>query len=209
MTDQHRIPLVPALKALHEVRGDAVVITAMGAAREWMTFGSHPLDFIYVPSSMGQAPTLGLGIALAQPNRQVIVCNGDGSMLMNFGSLVTITAHAPKNLTLLLFDNGVYEVTGAQPTPASPALRANGKGIDFVAAAKACGFESPRNFTELDGWKESVGDVIQSTGPTFARIGVAPVPEARGPRSPSPAANRATAFAAAIQSHESSSQETP
>ncbi|GAB4139032.1 MAG: hypothetical protein Tsb009_07700 [Planctomycetaceae bacterium] len=194
------MPLVPALKALHAVRGDAVVVTAMGVAREWMTLSDHPLDFVYVPSSMGQATTLGLGMALAQPDRQIIVCNGDGSMLMNLGSLVTITAQAPANLTVLIFDNGVYEITGAQSTPASSAIRRDDSEFDFVKTASACGFRSTYEFTELEDWKRQVSDVIAETGPTFARVAVAPVPGAVGPRSPSPAAERAKTFAQALRS---------
>ena len=84
--------LKQAVEVLHAVRRDEVVVTTMGSAREWQKLGKHPLDLIYVPSSMGQGTALALGIALAQPKRQVVVCNGDGSMLMNLGSLVTITA---------------------------------------------------------------------------------------------------------------------
>ena len=64
----------------------------MGTAREWMTQGMQPRDLVFVPSAMGHAPSIGLGLALARPNLRVIVCNGDGSMLMNLGSLVTIAA---------------------------------------------------------------------------------------------------------------------
>ena len=112
-----RISLVDSLTVLHAVRSEEVVITTMAAAREWQKLGKHPLDFVLVPSSMGQATSLGLGIALARPDRKVVVANGDGSMLMNLGSLVTMTAQAPPNLTVIVFDNGVYEVTGGQPTP--------------------------------------------------------------------------------------------
>ncbi|MFI5246492.1 MAG: thiamine pyrophosphate-dependent enzyme, partial [Gemmatimonadales bacterium] len=102
-----------ALAVLRDQRaaGD-VVITSMGSAREWMAMGPlDPLDFVFVPSSMGQAPSLALGLALAQPARRVFACNGDGSTLMSLGALATISAAAPGNLVLLVFDNGVYEVT--------------------------------------------------------------------------------------------------
>ncbi|HUE15901.1 MAG TPA: thiamine pyrophosphate-dependent enzyme, partial [Planctomycetaceae bacterium] len=118
-----RMSLVDCLAVLHAARREEIVITTMGAAREWQKLGKHPLDFVLVPSSMGQATSLGLGMALARPDRKVVVCNGDGSMLMNLGSLVTITAQGPPNLTVILFDNGVYEVTGVQPTLAAPTLR--------------------------------------------------------------------------------------
>jgi sulfopyruvate decarboxylase subunit beta len=102
-----RMTLVDALQVLHAVRRDEVVITSMGNAREWQKLGTHALDFVFVPSSMGQATSVGLGVALAQPNRKVVVCSGDGSMLMNLGSLVTISAQGPSNLIVIVFDNGV------------------------------------------------------------------------------------------------------
>ena len=194
----NQMSLVASLEALHSVRTDEVVVTAMGTAREWMALGSHPLDFVLVPSSMGQAPALGLGIALAQPDRKVIVCNGDGSMLMNLGSLVTITSEAPANLTLLIFDNGVYEVTGSQSTPGAREARKDCRDIDFLAVATACGFSSIYGFDEIDHWQAEVRNVIDAAGPTFARLKVAPL-EASGPKSPGPGKQRAIEFAAALK----------
>ena len=92
--------LVDSLKVLEDVRTDLhAVLTTMGSGREWMKLGTHPLDFIYVPSAMGEAPDVGLGIALAQQEKQVVVCNGDGCMLMNLGCLVTISAAAQPQIT--------------------------------------------------------------------------------------------------------------
>lgn len=101
-----------ALRVLSQHRGDRVVITTMGSIGHWPEFSDTPLDFAYIPSSMGQAPALGLGIALAHPERGVIVVNGDGCTLMNLGSLVTLANH-PANLYLLIMDNRMYEVTGS------------------------------------------------------------------------------------------------
>jgi len=191
--------LVAALRALHALRGrDDVVVSAMGAAREWMRLGSHPLDWVFVPSSMGQATSLGLGLALARPDRRVIVLNGDGGLLMNLGSLVTTTAYAPANLVILLFDNGVYEVTGAQPTPAAPEGRMDGERIDFAALARASGFRSVSRFATIDEWTAGLPNVLEATGPSFALLDVAPMSEAKGPRSPGPAPERARAFMAAL-----------
>ncbi len=120
-------------------------------------------------------------------------------MLMNLGALVSITAQAPPNFTLLLFDNGVYEVTGAQATPGSAAIRSDRKPINFVAAATACGFQTVFEFTRIDHWTAAIRGVIDADGPTFARIAVAPVPGAVGPRSPSPGPPRAREFAAVLQ----------
>src|ERR671936_211500 len=104
-----------ALEILAAHRGDKVVITTMSAVGIWPTLSDTPLDFAYLPSAMGEAPALGLGLALAQPGRGVVVVNGDGSMLMNLGSLVTL-ADNPADVYLVVLDNGLYEVTGGQET---------------------------------------------------------------------------------------------
>src|SRR5271156_1319496 len=102
-----------ALEVLLPHRGDAVVISTMSATGIWPQLSDTPLDFAYLPSAMGHAPDLGLGLALAQPGRRVIVINGDGSMLMNLGSLVTL-AQFNVPLHLVILDNHLYEVTGGQ-----------------------------------------------------------------------------------------------
>ena len=191
--------LVDALRVLRSARrADDVVVAAMGAAREWMALGTHPLDWVFVPSSMGQATSLGLGLALARPDRRIVVLGGDGGLLMNLGSLVTITACAPANLVILLFDNGVYEVTGAQPTPAAAAGRTARDRVDFAALARASGFRAPHRFRTIEEWTGGLAGVLAAQGPTFAVLEVVPVPEARGPRSPGPAPERARAFMAAL-----------
>ena len=196
---QPRIPLRPAIAALHAARRtDDIVIATMAAAREWMVLGTGPLDIIFVPSSMGQATSVGLGLALAQPDRRVVVANGDGSMLMNLGSLVTITAAAPPNLTVVVFANGVYEVTGAQPTPGSASGRADGADVDFVAMARACSFRSALRCSTPASWSEAIPRVLGADGPHFVLVDVEPVPEGAGPRSPGPASARARAFMAAL-----------
>lgn len=199
MTAAGRMDLVETLRVVraHRRNGD-VVISAMGAAREWMALGTHPLDWVFVPSSMGQATSLGLGLALARPDRRIIVLNGDGGLLMNLGSLVTITAYAPENLVVLVFDNGVYEITGAQPTPGTPAARTQADPIDFAALARACGFRSVFRFSSLEVWTSGIAAVLAAKGPSLAVLDVAPVPGAPGPRSPGPAPERARHFMAAL-----------
>ena len=93
MNEGHRIALVSALQVLHDLRRDQVIVTTMGAAREWMRLSDHPLDFHYVPSTMGGGIPLALGIALSRPGHDVIVLSGDGSLLMSLGSLVTVAAN--------------------------------------------------------------------------------------------------------------------
>jgi sulfopyruvate decarboxylase subunit beta len=195
------IDLEEALAALRRARGDDdVVITTMAAAKIWMEMGTHPMDFVFVPSCMGHATSIGLGIALAQPKRRVIVCNGDGSMLMSLGSLVTITAAAPSNLVVIVLDNGMYEVTGAEPTPGSAEGRASGRAVDFTAIARGSGFESVHHFSRADDWATNVERVLASKGPVFAALEIQPVPGRPGPKSPGPAAARAQAFMRALRS---------
>lgn len=193
------MPLDETVAALHGARTDEIVITTMGPAREWMTLGpTHPLDIVYVPSTMGQGTALGLGLALARPERTVVTCVGDGSLLMNMGSLVSITAQAPKNLVVLLFDNGVYEVTGAQLTPASPGRRGDGSRVDFAAIARGSGFAAAPVYDDIARWRAELPQVLRGRGPTFCVLSVAPVPGAVGPRSPGPAPARAAAFMRAL-----------
>lgn len=192
--------LVDSLKTLKAVRTDRqVVLSTMGSAREWMPLGADPLDFIYAPSAMGEAPALGLGIALSRPEKQVIVCNGDGCMLMNLGCLVTISALAPQNLVLIVFDNNVYEVTGQQPTASSPGVRAGGTAVDFSAIARGAGFTSVFTFDRLDEWQRQIQTVLSASGPTFVTLHVAPVVGGGVPKSPAPPRERAAAFAAALR----------
>jgi phosphonopyruvate decarboxylase len=187
------MPMRDALAVLHSGRGATdVVITSMGTAREWMAMGPlHALDWVFVPSAMGAAPPFGLGIALAQPARRVIACNGDGSTLMSLGTLVTITAAAPENLVLVIFDNGVYEVTGAQPSP--------GRNVDFAAIARASGIGAVYRFSDLDAWRAGAGEALRARGPVCIVLDVAPVPGARGPKSPGPTVARAKLFADALR----------
>src|SRR4051812_47736410 len=107
-----------ALEVLAARRGQRIVLTTHGSIDLWVSLSDTPLDFSYVPTSMGQAPALGLGLAMAQPRHGVIVVTGDGAVLMNLGCLVTL-ANYPADLFLVLIDNGVYEVTGGQPVPGS------------------------------------------------------------------------------------------
>jgi thiamine pyrophosphate-dependent acetolactate synthase large subunit-like protein len=155
----------------------------MGAAREWPKLAQHPLDFHYVPSAMGEAPALGLGLALAKPRREVLVVNGDGGMLMNLGSLVTIVASGCRNLTLIVLDNGVYEVTGGQQTAATLARRH--ALVDFAGMARAAGFAIAHSFGRLDDWQREAAAILRQRGPRFITLSVEPVAnwhlEAPGP----------------------------
>ena len=195
-----RMPVTPAVALVRSTRRDEdVVVSSMGAAREWMALGPlHERDLVLVPSAMGHATCIGLGLALAQPAHRVIVLVGDGAILMNLGTLVTISAHAPRNLVVVLYDNGVYEVTGAQPTPGSPAGRVHGDAIDFVAVARACGMRQVFRWSALEDWQRGIEDALAAEGPTLVVLDVEPVPGGVGPRSPGPARDRGVRFRAAL-----------
>ena len=187
------MPAMEALIAVHEARGhDDIVVTTMTPARDWMTLPPHPLDLVLVPSAMGHATSMGLGLALAQPERRVIVCNGDGSMLMNLGSLASIAGAAAANLIVIVFENGNYEVTGMQPVPAA------GK-VDFAAIARGAGFPAVFAFDSLDAWRANVRDAFSAAGPVFVSLRVESV-GLPGPRSPGPARDRARAFMNGLRS---------
>jgi len=182
-----------ALVAVHGARRDEdVVITTMSPARDWMTLPQHARDLVLVPSAMSHATSIGLGLALSQPQRRVIICNGDGSMLMNLGSLVSIAAAGASNVVVLVFENGTYEVTGSQLVP--------GAGVvDFAAIARGSGFESVFEYADLAAWCEDVGRVLEAPGPTFAIVHVEPVYGIPGPKSPGPAGERARRFMEALR----------
>jgi thiamine pyrophosphate-dependent acetolactate synthase large subunit-like protein len=163
------IPLADALRVLISLRKpNQVVVTTMSAAREWPRLEEHPLNLHYIPSTMGGGPPLGLGIALAQPEREVVVVTGDGSLLMNLGSLVTIAAQKAANLTIVVLDNGIYEVTGGQTTAAVFA------GADYAAMARASGIPSVSRFDHLAGWREQAAAVLASPGPRLVQLKIEP-----------------------------------
>jgi len=196
MSDQ-AMTLPDALDVIHRNRRDAVVITTMGSARDWQQFEPHPKDLVYMPSSMGQGPPLGLGIALAQPDQRVIVVNGDGCLLMNLGCLVTITAQAPKNFTLIIIDNGVYEVTGNQATIGSAAKRASQQSVDYGDLARAAGFEEVYEFDDVESWRYEQ-EIMHEEGPICIVLKTANRTEDVGARSPGPAPQRAQALREAL-----------
>lgn len=188
------VELMAAMRTLHGVRDHrTIVVTTMSAARDWMALGPlHPLDFVLVPSSMGQASSLGLGLALARPDLRVVVVNGDGSLLMNLGTLVTIAGQGPRNLTMVVCVNGVYEVTGGQPTPATAA------GVDFGLIARGAGWEHVIPCRTQDDWRQALEGAAGSHGSRLVVLETELVPGGVGPRSPGPAPARAEAFRRAL-----------
>jgi thiamine pyrophosphate-dependent acetolactate synthase large subunit-like protein len=180
-----------ALEVLAGYRTAQIVITTMSSVAIWPEFSASPLDFHYIPSAMGHAPSLGLGLALAQPERGVIVINGDGCMLMSLGSLVTLANH-PANIYLLILDNGIYEVTGGQPT-------AGAGHTDFAALARAAGIGRVYAFDTLASWQAAAGECLAGTGPVVIWLKVEARLGQKTPSAPRPMAEQIARFTQALR----------
>jgi thiamine pyrophosphate-dependent acetolactate synthase large subunit-like protein len=165
------LPVVDALQVLADLTGgNQIVVTNQGSARIWPKLRRRALDFHYNPSTMSGAVPLALGFALAQPRREVLAVSGDGSLLMSLGSLVTVVGSGARNLTIVLLDNGLYEVTGGQETPAARSA------VDFAGLARTAGFPSAVEFRDLADWQAQAAKVLALPGPRFVRLVVSPTP---------------------------------
>ena len=165
------MPVVDTLRVLADLCGDdQIVVTNQGSARIWPKLRRRTLDFHYNPSTMSGAIPLALGLALAQPQREVLTISGDGSLLMSLGSLVTIVGSGATNLTVVLLDNGLYEVTGGQETPAARAA------VDYAGLARAAGFPSTAEFHDIADWQKRAAEILAMPGPRFIRLSVSAAP---------------------------------
>lgn len=167
-----------ALEVLAQHRGDRIVVTTMGSIPLWAELSDTPLDFPYIPSAMGHGPGLGLGLALAQPGRGVIVVNGDGCMLMNLGSLVTLASQSA-DVYLVVIDNGLYEVTGGQQ-------HVGAGRADFAGLARAAGIGRVHAFDTLDAWRTGAAAALAGPGPVFIALKVEGRLGQKTPRAPRP-----------------------
>ncbi|MBX3662130.1 MAG: aldehyde dehydrogenase [Burkholderiales bacterium] len=155
--------------ALLAGRGDALVVTGLGSPTyDTYAAGDHDLNF-YLWGAMGGAAMAGLGLALAQPKRRVLVITGDGEMLMGIGSLATIACEAPKNLSIAVIDNGHYGETGMQRAHTA-------RGVDLTGIAKAAGFKSAATIDSMVALQRWLPEFHGKTGPVFADIKVSAEP---------------------------------
>jgi thiamine pyrophosphate-dependent acetolactate synthase large subunit-like protein len=151
------------VKNLLRERKNLLVVAGLGStAWDITAAGDHDLSFP-LWGAMGQAAMIGLGLALAQPRRRVLVITGDGEMLMGLGALATIGVQKPNNLTVAVIDNERYGETGMQKTHTA-------HGVDMAAVAKACGFRN----AELVVKEKKLAKIVHETrGPNFLQIKVA------------------------------------
>jgi thiamine pyrophosphate-dependent acetolactate synthase large subunit-like protein len=160
------MPVVAALTVLAEqCNDDQIVVTNQGSSRIWPQIRRRSLDFHYNPSTMSGAIPLALGLALSQPLREVLVVSGDGSLLMSLGSLVTVVDSGATNLTVVLLDNGIYEITGGQQVPGA-------RAVDYIGLARAAGFVSTAEFHDLADWQTCAAEILAMPGPRFIRLSV-------------------------------------
>ena len=158
----HRRAVVNELLAQ---RGDALVVAGLGAAAWDVTAaGDTPLNFP-LWAAMGGAVPLGLGLALAQPSRRVLVITGDGEMLMGLGSLATVAIQKPANLVIVVLDNERYGETGMQLTHTADT-------VDLAAVASASGIPRTRIVKDTKGLKSAIAQIQKEAGPLFVNIKV-------------------------------------
>ena len=162
-----------ALEALRAALTDELVVAGLGnPSYDLFNAGDRP-EHLYLWGGMGLAPSIGLGVALAAPSRRVIAMEGDGGVLMNLGALATIGRLAPANLAVIVWDNGVFDLTGAQAT-------ATGDGAaDLAGVAAACGIASVRSVASPAEFAEAIPSLLAGEGPVVVVVATGPTPRDR------------------------------
>jgi len=154
-----------ALEMIAEHRTDEVVVTTMSSCRVWPSMSNRPDLDIPLKGCMGKAASLGLGVPLARRDKRVVVLDGDGSLLMNLGSLVTITGLGPKNFVHVVLEGTTYDTSGGQPTP--------GKGVlDWAELAKGAGYKQSVRIETEEQLAAEWPKLLKAEGPVFAVISV-------------------------------------
>ncbi len=156
-----------ALRALiPHVDDDDIVVAVYQSCFDWLALCPRPLNYVAV-GAMGQASSHGLGLALANPGRKVIVLDGDGSLLMNLGSLVTISSAGVTNFYHFLSANRTYEVNGEHPVPGADT-------VNFEGMARAAGYAGAQSFDDLHGLAAAVPEVLRTPGPQMSVLKIVP-----------------------------------
>ena len=159
-----------ACRVIEQNRNNAIVVTTMGAGNPrfgWPMVSQDEVWDVPVGGAMGKASSFALGLALAQPYRKILILDGDGSLVMNLGTLTTISERAPSNLYHFVFENGCYAVTGGQPIPA------DGK-VSFKDMAAGAGYAAAHEFDNLEDLASSIGEILQEKGPVLVNLKVTP-----------------------------------
>jgi phosphonopyruvate decarboxylase len=150
------------LGVIAALRDDAICVPTMTTVPAWRTIAPDDLSVVCV-GFMGGASSLGLGLALARPERRVVVFDGDGSLLMQLGSLATIAAARPHNLVHLVFKNGVYHTSGSQEVP-------GGVAVDYVLMARAAGYRTAYAIADLETFRRRFPQTLKEEGPVLVEL---------------------------------------
>jgi sulfopyruvate decarboxylase subunit beta len=142
---------------------DEIVVATYSSAVDWLELGERTLNYFSI-GAMGLDSSHALGLALGRPDRRIICLQGDGSLLMNLGSLVTIAAAAPRNLVHIAVQNDSYEANGSHPIP--------NPNVDFAAMALAAGYAQVHDFADLGNFEQQAGHLLRQKGPVFATLRV-------------------------------------
>ena len=154
------------LKTFARQRKDEIVVAVYTAAQELTHIQPNDLNYTFV-GAMGQGSSHALGLALGRPDKKVEVFDGDGSLLMNLGSLVTIANQAPKNYVHCVCENGCYETNGFVPIPRAGQMR-------FAELAKSAGYKKTYEIADLPEWERKLPEILTDEGPVFVTLKVEP-----------------------------------
>ena len=162
------------MRVVQKHRGNAIDVPVERANVAWPAFSSYPQRDVS-PSAMGKGSSFALGLCLAQPDTKVIVFDGDGSLEMNLGTLVTVANKAPKNLYHFVLENGMYATTGGQPIPGKDQ-------ISFTGMAKSAGYAVAYDFDDLEDFTTRIEKILDEPGPALVCVKTVPNPRERGQR---------------------------
>jgi sulfopyruvate decarboxylase subunit beta len=146
---------IECLRTIYDRLTECAVVTIMGAVAVELYSLGHRANFFYLEHAMGLASSMGLGIALAQPEREVVVIDGDGSVLMNLGTFTTMARYAPPNLTHIVFDNESLLSVGGFPTATST-------GSDLAALARGAGIDNVSAVSDVDGFATAANAALDA-----------------------------------------------
>jgi sulfopyruvate decarboxylase subunit beta len=147
------------------ITDDDIVAPVYSTAFDWIDIRPHPLNDL-AHGAMGLASSHALGLALGRPDIRVIVLDGDGSLLMNIGTLVTAAEAAPRNFYHFVCENGNYEANGGHPIP--------GRGkVSFAGLARSAGYSNVHEFSDLKIFEQQIGSILAEPGPVFVDLKIA------------------------------------
>ncbi|MBP1094327.1 UNVERIFIED_ORG: thiamine pyrophosphate-dependent acetolactate synthase large subunit-like protein [Bradyrhizobium japonicum] len=150
-------------RLIAKLKHEEAVIGGIGNTNFDLWAAGHRPQNFYMLGSMGLAFPIALGVALAQPERRVFALEGDGSLLMQLGALSTIAALKPKNLIMIVMDNGIYQITGAQPTPAADVA-------DIVAIAAGSGLANSAWAADEEDFERLVEEAMSAPEPSLIAV---------------------------------------